>query len=60
MATLQQEKDAKEKQANDLLAELKRHQENLLPELEKQCQTLKFELVEFQNRGNTFSHLLSS
>ncbi len=42
----------KEKQANDLLTELKRYQENLIPELEKQCQTLKSEL---QNRGRTFS-----
>ena len=33
---------------NDLLSELKRHRESIVPDLEKQCQTLKLEL---QNQG---------
>ena len=51
LTTLRNEKETSEKHANDVLNELKRHQENVVPELEKQCQTLKSELAELQNRG---------
>jgi uncharacterized protein YPO0396 len=58
LTTLQQEKETIEKRINDVLDELKRHQENIVPELENQCQTLKSELTELQNRGLIFYHLI--
>jgi hypothetical protein len=57
LTILQQEKEASEKQANDLLNQLKQHQENLIPELEKQCQKLKTEL---ENRGIIHDFLIKS
>jgi dynactin complex subunit len=38
-----QEKQSNERQVNDLLNELKRYKENIVPDLEKQCQLLEFQ-----------------
>ncbi|UJR09199.1 hypothetical protein I4U23_013447 [Adineta vaga] len=50
LSTLEEEKQTSDKRINDLLEALKHQKENIVPELEKQCQTLKAEL---QNRERT-------
>ncbi|CAF4743492.1 unnamed protein product [Rotaria sp. Silwood1] len=56
LTTLQQEKETREKQAIDLLVELKRYQETIVPDLEKQNQSLKTEL---QNRDQAANSTLT-
>ncbi|CAF3805944.1 unnamed protein product [Adineta steineri] len=56
LTSLEQEKETNDKRINDLLNELKRHKENIVPDLEKQCQILKLEL---QNRDRTANMALS-
>jgi len=51
---LQNEKETKEKLADQLANELKNYQENLLPELEKKYQILQTELTDLRNQGQYF------
>ncbi|CAF3799451.1 unnamed protein product [Rotaria sp. Silwood1] len=53
LTKLQQEKETSEKQVNDLLVELKRYQEIISSNLEKQNQTLKIEILNRDQAANS-------
>ncbi|CAF0876473.1 unnamed protein product [Adineta ricciae] len=53
LASLEQEKQTSDKRVKDLLDELKHHKENVVPGLEKQCQTLQLELQNRESAANT-------
>ena len=48
---LQQEKESSITQTNNLLIELKRYQETIVPDLEQKNETMKIQL---QNQGRNF------
>ncbi|CAF3770324.1 unnamed protein product [Rotaria magnacalcarata] len=56
LTTLEQEKYTNEKQIKDLLTELRRYKESIVPDLEEECQILKSEL---QNRDSTSNVMLN-
>ncbi|CAF4825203.1 unnamed protein product, partial [Rotaria sp. Silwood1] len=52
LTTVEQEKHLNDKQITNLLDELKRYKESIVPDMEKECQILKSELENRDSTGN--------